>query len=96
MSDQDEERGPVPSDITVEEFARITKDDLDAFARWWRAQRKRNPEHFPERLGEGEIWEQFIGLDHGQLRDELAEMEAEDHVTEAQASTATTGRKLSR
>lgn len=62
-------------EMTIDEFGKTVHQDVDNFVRWWKLNMQRDPEMFPGSMAEGELWEQFIAADHGEIKDEL---DAED------------------
>jgi hypothetical protein len=56
--------------MTLDEFIKSMKQDLDAFRANWKEQQSEVPEHFPNDLDEGDWYDQFLtfeSLNSGRL-----------------------------
>jgi hypothetical protein len=61
----------MPEEITINEFIKTSKKELTAFIKFWEDGRKKSIENFPEKMGEGDWFEQFRFYVENEEKDEF-------------------------
>jgi hypothetical protein len=56
------ESPPEENEIDLGKFIEGEQDDLMRFVHYWKAEQKKTPERFPEKMPYGEWWEQFAAF----------------------------------
>ena len=50
----------MPKEISLKEFTDLLRKDVDQFESWYKTEQAKVPEHWPEQMGEGDWFEQFL------------------------------------
>lgn len=56
--------------VSVDDFIRITQDEVSLFRDWWLLKHSDNPAHFPLEMDEGDWFDQFLHFVSGGMVDE--------------------------